>query len=129
MGEVKRWLIETVKLEIYYDDLIEYGYECMDFIIKIQDKAELESIGIVKKGHLTRMMKQIQNLKNNKSMNVAQPPNAKSMMAYAIKAYHEVNEEEEHKYYAGSELGNESMYSKEEHKMQNENFNQREIPY
>ena len=67
--EVKEWLTDTVKLEMYFATLIQHGYECMDFIMKIEDKSELKSIGILKKGHQTRMMKQINNLKQIKSMN------------------------------------------------------------
>lgn len=68
--EVKKWLSDTVKLEIYFDLLIKHGYECMDFIKKITDKSELKSIGIIKKGHQTRMMKQINNLKKKKKKSI-----------------------------------------------------------
>merc|ERR1712228_900768 len=96
--EVKKWLVVTVKLEIYFDLLIKHGYECMDFIKKITDKSELKSIGIIKKGHQTRMMKQINNLKRKKKKSInMHVPHANNNM------YHEMKEEE-----------NESMYHKHE---------------
>eukprot|EP01083_Nonionella_stella_P238180 834867_1 len=56
---VKSWLENTVCLPQYYPVFITSGYESMQQIYTITDKAQLIKIGIELKGHITKLMADI----------------------------------------------------------------------
>ena len=56
---VENWLRHVVKLPQYINIFIQQGYESLDIIREIKKKEELEEIGIIKKGHQTKIMAQI----------------------------------------------------------------------
>eukprot|EP01083_Nonionella_stella_P051150 135833_1 len=60
---VKEWLIAQVELPQYYDILVDNGYDSVNIIKEITDEKELEAIGIVMKGHLLKLIKEIERLR------------------------------------------------------------------
>lgn len=60
--DVKLWLENDVELPQYYDNFINYGYESLRFIKEISTKEQLEDIGVVIKGHQTKLMAEIAKL-------------------------------------------------------------------
>eukprot|EP01083_Nonionella_stella_P176265 616253_1 len=73
-SNVLRWLTDDVKLPKYYDCFMQNGYECLLFVKDIDRKSELAEIGIKLPGHQTRLMKQIQLLKEAESNVNTDPP-------------------------------------------------------
>eukprot|EP01083_Nonionella_stella_P238586 835957_1 len=63
MLEVQTWLHKEVELHQYLDVLITNGYESMQIIKDISNKAELEEIGIESKQHQMILMEEIQKWK------------------------------------------------------------------
>eukprot|EP01083_Nonionella_stella_P119344 356677_1 len=59
---VKRWLTDNVKLPKYYNLLLENGYDKLDFIRDIEDKTDLQEIGITLPGHQVRILMEINRL-------------------------------------------------------------------
>eukprot|EP01083_Nonionella_stella_P158282 514981_1 len=60
--ELREWLDEKVKLAQYYDVLVDNGYETLDIVKEITDQNELKEIGIVLKGHLLKLMTEVNKL-------------------------------------------------------------------
>ena len=60
--EVKSWLENEVELPQYYDNFGNFGYESLRFIKEISKKEQLEDIGVVIKGHQTKLMAEIAKL-------------------------------------------------------------------
>eukprot|EP01083_Nonionella_stella_P269769 913033_1 len=59
---LKDWLSQKVRLPQYYDALVDNGYDTLDIIKEITDEKELTAIGIDLKGHVMKLMKEIQRL-------------------------------------------------------------------
>ena len=60
--ELKSWLEKEVELPQYFDNFGSFGYESLSFVKAIKQKAELEEIGIIAKGHQTKLMSEIEKL-------------------------------------------------------------------
>eukprot|EP01084_Bolivina_argentea_P179198 309666_1 len=63
MTDITQWLTFNVGLPKYHDAFISNGYESLEFIKEIKNKAELDEIGIKLKGHQTKIMSEINKLK------------------------------------------------------------------
>eukprot|EP01084_Bolivina_argentea_P178416 308405_1 len=68
MLEVQTWLHKEVELHQYLDVLITNGYESMQIIKDISNKAELEEIGIESKQHQMIIMRELKKWRNNHAM-------------------------------------------------------------
>eukprot|EP01083_Nonionella_stella_P073290 198082_1 len=60
---LREWLTKEVKLDQYYDALVDNGYETLDIVKEITKEEELREIGIVLNGHVLKLMKEIGKLK------------------------------------------------------------------
>mmetsp|Transcript_15529 Transcript_15529/g.24505 ORF Transcript_15529/g.24505 Transcript_15529/m.24505 type:complete len:619 (-) Transcript_15529:88-1944(-) len=60
--ELKQWLELQVGLPQYFENFDSFGYESLRFVKEISRKAELEEIGINRKGHQTKLMAEIERL-------------------------------------------------------------------
>eukprot|EP01083_Nonionella_stella_P116275 345365_1 len=58
-SDIMQWLTNVVHLPQYCDSFVQNGYHDMEFVRDIQNKSDLEDIGITKKGHQTRIIAQI----------------------------------------------------------------------
>ena len=64
----KKWFDETLKLPQYYEKFIEEGYDDMSYLFEfdLEDgDQELKNIGITKKPHRRRILKEIKKLIDN----------------------------------------------------------------
>eukprot|EP00485_Elphidium_margaritaceum_P001777 CAMPEP_0202693202 /NCGR_PEP_ID=MMETSP1385-20130828/7377_1 /ASSEMBLY_ACC=CAM_ASM_000861 /TAXON_ID=933848 /ORGANISM="Elphidium margaritaceum" /LENGTH=976 /DNA_ID=CAMNT_0049348851 /DNA_START=13 /DNA_END=2943 /DNA_ORIENTATION=+ len=59
----KSWLQDTVSLSMYFDTFVSHGYDTLDAIRVIQSTEELKEIGIKMNGHRTRLLSEIDKLK------------------------------------------------------------------
>ena len=59
---IREWLEVTVCLPQYYEVFVKNGYESLDFIKEINDREELEVIGIMLLGHQTKFLAEIKRL-------------------------------------------------------------------
>ena len=62
MALVKSWLESTVSLPQYYETFIVNGYDTLEKIKLIENKKELQRMGIVLKGHQTKIMADVNRL-------------------------------------------------------------------
>lgn len=60
--EVLEWLRDEVKLEVYFSNFLENGYESLALIKAIESKEELAEIGITKVGHQFFLLKHIRKM-------------------------------------------------------------------
>eukprot|EP01083_Nonionella_stella_P014629 41078_1 len=70
---LKDWLSQKVRLPQYYDALVDNGYDTLDIIKEITDEKELTAIGIDLKGHVMKLMKEIQRLGSTSLYEVNKP--------------------------------------------------------
>ena len=61
--EVKQWLTNKCNFEQYINLFILNGYSSLDIIKEINDKSELQQIGIKSPGHRTKIFAEIQKLR------------------------------------------------------------------
>eukprot|EP01084_Bolivina_argentea_P039360 72736_1 len=61
--EVQCWLKNTVELEQYTKQFIDHGFESLNLVKEINNKNDLESMGITNFAHQLRIMNQIHKLK------------------------------------------------------------------
>ena len=61
---LKHWLLNVVGLPEYYDAFIQNGYETLELVKEIENKHELNEIGIVYKGHQYTILAEIWKLKD-----------------------------------------------------------------
>ena len=59
---IKQWL-DTIHLSQYLNHFIQNGYESLHFIREIDNKSQLEEIGILLAGHKTKLMVAIRELR------------------------------------------------------------------
>eukprot|EP01083_Nonionella_stella_P167904 565448_1 len=68
--EVRHWLENTVKLGEYYENFVKNGMNDLDLIQTIEDKEDLEYLGITLKGHQIAIMRKIKQLKPGKEQDM-----------------------------------------------------------
>jgi len=85
-AKVKAWLTDTVGLPQYADHFICNGYDSFDFVMDLTDNAELAEIGIILKGHQSRLLKQIALLRNQTKGSAAEKEQQKEETARKAQA-------------------------------------------
>eukprot|EP01083_Nonionella_stella_P302419 1042620_1 len=62
-NSVEEWITNKAKLPQYYHTFIENGYDTLEIIKEITDNNQLQEIGVLKKGHMMKLMIEINILK------------------------------------------------------------------
>ena len=60
---MRGWLSSVVKLPDYFDIFVSNGFDDLSIIQEIQNENDLIELGIEKKGHRLKLMREIQKLR------------------------------------------------------------------